>query len=177
MSDTVSGPLFLHKSLGPRWPCKVASRRMHGAATLTRRTGRREIDTQFANFSRSVSPWETLSGGPVARPSPHSRTAGRNSTSRRRNLASSTILRIRRGGIGSDQRLDLVAGENSAERWLRIGKVSAKSPTLRLRSGQAFSRRTRELWHPAAALRNGNRSVLTHIFDRSSTTVLLPEKL
>ena len=53
------------------------------------------------------------------------------------------ILCIRRNGIGSDQRLDLVGGENSAERWLRVGRVSAKTST---------SRKEREKWgtrHPA----------------------------
>jgi hypothetical protein len=33
--------------------------------------------------------------------------------------------------------MDLVGGENSAERWLRVGRVSAKSPT---------SRKEREKW-------------------------------
>jgi hypothetical protein len=35
------------------------------------------------------------------------------------------------------KRLELVGGENSAERWLRVGKVSAKSLT---------SRKEREKW-------------------------------
>jgi hypothetical protein len=34
------------------------------------------------------------------------------------------ILRIRRSGIGSDQRLDLVGGENSTVRWLRFKNAS-----------------------------------------------------
>jgi len=33
--------------------------------------------------------------------------------------------------IGSDQRLDLVGGENSPERRLRVSRMSAKSPTPR----------------------------------------------
>jgi hypothetical protein len=42
-----------------------------------------------------------------------------------------------RGRAGADQRLDLVGGENSTERWLRVGTVSAKIPT---------SRKEREKW-------------------------------
>src|SRR5216684_1736533 len=129
--------------------CKVARRRVRGAAPLTRRTGWREIDTRFANFSRSVSPGKPFLPGRLPGLQHIVERPERNSTSRRRNFASSTILRIRRGGIGSDQRLDSVGGENSAESWLRVDRVSAKSPTLRLRSGQAFSLRTREMGHPA----------------------------
>ena len=40
------------------------------------------------------------------------------------------ILCLRRGGIGSDKRLDLVGGENSAERWLRVGGSRRKAPLL-----------------------------------------------
>ena len=46
-----------------------------------------------------------------------------------------------------DQRLDLVGGEKSAERWLRVGRVSARSPT---------SRKEREKW--------GTRPESTHDF-------------
>jgi hypothetical protein len=52
------------------------------------------------------------------------------------NLIHLFISRLR-SGIGSDQRLDVVGGENSAECWLRVGRVSAKSPT---------SRKEREKW-------------------------------
>ena len=36
----------------------------------------------------------------------------------------------RRGGTSSDQRLDLVGREDSEERWLKVERVSAKSPLL-----------------------------------------------
>ena len=57
-------------------------------------------------------------------------------------------------GFGSDQRLDLVGGENSAERWLRVGRVSAKGPT---------SRKEREKWGTRVSprtRRNGAPTVL-----------------
>ena len=111
---------------------RVASRQLRGAAPLTSRTGWPGIDTRFADFSRSVSPGKPLSGGAVARPSPHSRTAGPNSTNRPRKFCWG----------GGKETIRWSA-------WLRVGRVSAKSPTLRLRSGQAFSQRTREMGQPA----------------------------
>jgi hypothetical protein len=54
---------------------------------------------------------------------------------------------IRRSGIGSDQRLDLVGGENSTERWLSVGRVSAKIPTSRKEREKWGTRR--EMGHPA----------------------------
>src|SRR5438874_440679 len=55
----------------------------------------------------------------------------------RADARSLSFLCLRRAGIGSDQRLDLVGGEDSEERGLRVGRVSAKSPT---------SRKEREKW-------------------------------
>jgi hypothetical protein len=55
------------------------------------------------------------------------------------------LLHLQKGGIGSDQRLDLVGGENSTERRLRVGRVSAKGPT---------SRKEREKWGTRHLLKN-----------------------
>jgi putative transposase len=55
------------------------------------------------------------------------------------------ILRIRRGGIGSDQRLDLVGGENSAERRLRF-KYASKSGLGETWVGVPISRVLCEKW-------------------------------
>jgi hypothetical protein len=52
-------------------------------------------------------------------------------------------------GLVSDQRLELVGGENSAERRLRIGRVSAESPT---------SRKEREKWGTRAPAHETNGS-------------------
>src|SRR5271163_4665859 len=59
---------------------------------------------------------------------------------------------IRRSGIGSDQRLDLVGGENSTERWLSVGRVSAKIPTSRKEREKWGTRRFRFISHSAATL-------------------------
>ena len=53
------------------------------------------------------------------------------------------LLRLWRAWVGSDQRLEVVGGEDSEEDGEGVTEVVGKSPTLRLRSGQAFSRQKR----------------------------------
>ncbi len=68
------------------------------------------------------------------------------------------LLRLWRGGIGSDQRLDMVGGEDSTERWLRVGRVSTKIPTSRKEREKWGTRRVRLLTKVSSSAANASFS-------------------
>src|ERR1700722_2231250 len=82
-AGTVSGPLLLYKSFGPRWAQKDASCELKGpvrsAAPHASRTGCGK-STRDLQIFRLAYHRQTLSGGPAPRPSSYSRTGGPEST-------------------------------------------------------------------------------------------------
>ena len=107
-------------------PCAGCAVQLH--LLVERGGGKSTRDLQI--FRAAYRPGEKLSGGPVARPSPHSRTvpAEFDKSSQKFFCFYYPMHTERRDWFGSTTRLG--GGENSTERWLRVGRVSARTENV-----------------------------------------------